>query len=224
MTLLSERLQQPDMTALSDAQAANALNAPDPSLPPVMVAFSCREIAEPAVLSGELGMLRIVAERRHIPADVSPTGQDIPVPTQGLIVIETMLDAVGRDLRVDPATTSGEVAAMLGGIEAMGLLSPGTKAAILSKTIRAPSWAEANGLTVDSFAVAAARAGAQAVTVLEWISNGSAPGGGVHEQVRLQLPDGSEVAPIFNLPMACNATLRAAALNVWLSNNAHILH
>jgi hypothetical protein len=223
MTLLSERLKQPDMVGLSDAQAANALNAPDPSLPPVMVAFSCREIAEPAVLSGELGMLRIVAERRHIPADVSPTGQDIAVPTQGLIVIETMLDAVGRDLRVDPATTSGQVAAMLGGIEAMGLLSPATKAAILSKTVRAPSWAEANGLTVDALAVAAARAGSQAVTVLAWLSNGPAPGGGVYEQVRLQLPDGSEVAPIFKLPMAANSMLRTAALNQWLSNNGNIL-
>jgi hypothetical protein len=223
MTLLSERLKQPDMVGLSDAQAANALNAPDPSLPPVMVAFSCREIAEPAVLSGELEMLRIVARLGHIPADVSPTGENIPVPTQGLTAIGTMIDAVHRDLRVDPATAGGQIAAMLGGIEAMGLLSPGTKAAILSKTVRAPSWAEANGLTVDAFAVAAARAGAQAVTVLEWISNGSAPGGGVHEQVRLQLPNGSEVAPIFNLPMAGNATLRAAALNVWLSNNGNIL-
>jgi hypothetical protein len=223
MSVLSERLKQPDMVGLSDAQAANALNAPDPSLPPVMVAFSCREIAEPAVLSGELEMLRIVARLGHIPADVSPTGENIPVPTQGLTAIGTMIDAVHRDLRVDPATAGGQIAAMLGGIEAMGLLSPATKAAILSKTVRAPSWAEANGLTVDVFAVAAARAGAQAVTVLGWLSNGPAPGGGVHEQVRLQLPDQSEVAPIFNLPMAGNATLRAAALNVWLSNNAHVL-
>ena len=87
-----------------------------------------------------------------------------------------------------------------------------------------PSWAEANGIPVDAVAVAAARASAKSVVVLEWLTNGFAPGGGVHEQVRLQLPNGSEVAPIFNLPMAGNATLRAAALNVWLSNNAHVLH
>jgi hypothetical protein len=86
-----------------------------------------------------------------------------------------------------------------------------------------PSWAEANGIQVDAEAVAAARARAKSVVVLEWLSNGPAPGGGVYEQVRLQLPDGSEVAPIFKLPIASNSMLRAAALNQWLSNNGNLL-
>jgi hypothetical protein len=224
MTLLSERLQQPDLVGLSDAQAANALNAPDATLPGVPVEFSCRAIAESAVLSGELALLRIVAARGEIPADLTPNGTAIPLPTQAIATILTMLDAVDRDLRVDPATAGSQIQVMLDAIEVMGLLSSVTKAAILSKATRSPSWAEAHGVIVEEWTVAAARAGAQAVTVLEWISNGSAPGGGVHEQVRLQLANGSEVAPIFNLPMAGNATLRAAALNVWLSNNAHVLH
>jgi hypothetical protein len=224
MTVLSDRLQQPDMTALSDTQAANALNAPDTALPAVPVEFSCRAIAESAVLSGELALLRIVAARGEIPADLTPNSTAIPLPTQAIATILTMLDAVDRDLRVDPATAGGQIQVMLDAIEAMGLLSSVTKAAILSKASRSPSWAEAHGVIVEEWTVAAARAGTQAVTVLEWISNGSAPGGGVHEQVRLQLPSGSEVAPIFNLPMAGNATLRAAALNVWLHNNAHVLH
>ena len=86
-----------------------------------------------------------------------------------------------------------------------------------------PSWAEANGVTVDALAVAAARAGARTVTILEWIGNGAAPGGGVYEQVRLLLSGGAEVAPIFKLPMAGNAMLRTAALNNWLISNDNLL-
>jgi hypothetical protein len=86
-----------------------------------------------------------------------------------------------------------------------------------------PSWAEANGISVDAVAVAAARASAKSVVVLEWLTNGFAPGGGVHEQVRLHLPNGSEVAPIFNLSMANDATQRANALSLWLRSNADIL-
>ena len=124
---------------------------------------------------------------------------------------------------MDPAAAEGQVAAMLGGIEAMGLLSPATKADILAKTSRAPSWAEANGVTVDVFAVAAARAGAQAVMLLGWQNNGPAAGGGVEEQANLRFTDGTELGVIFKLPMANNAALRTAALNQWLSNNDNLL-
>jgi hypothetical protein len=223
MTALSERLQQPDMAGLTDAQAVAALNAPDTSLPAVPVAFSCRAIAEPAVLSGELAVLRIVALRAEIPADLTLNSTAIPLPTQAIATIMTLLDAVDRDLRVDPAAAEGQVAAMLGGIEAMGLLSLATKAAILAKTIRAPSWAEANGVTVNDFAVAAARAGAQAVTLLGWQNNGPAAGGGFEEQANLRFTDGTELGVILQMPMANNAALRTAALNQWLSNNDNLL-
>ena len=86
-----------------------------------------------------------------------------------------------------------------------------------------PSWAEANGIPVDAEAVAAARASAQAVTILGWLNSGPAAGGGVHEQCRVLLPSGAEVAPIFHLPVAGNDTLRSATLNEWLVGNAYIL-
>jgi hypothetical protein len=223
MTALSLRLQQPDMAGLSDADAVAALNAPDISLPAVSVAFSCRAIAEPAVLSGELAVLRIVALRGEIPADLTPNSTAIPLPTQAIATIMTLLDAVDRDLRVDPAAAEGQVATMLGGIEVMGLLSPATKADILAKTSRAPSWAEANGVTVNDFAVAAARAGATAVTLLGWQNNGPAAGGGFEEQANLRFTNGTERGVIFKLPMANNPALRTAALNQWLSNNDNLL-
>jgi hypothetical protein len=223
MTLLRDRLLEPDVVNLGEAEAAAVLNAPDISLPAVPVAFSCRAIAEAAVLSGELAVLRIVAQRGEISADLMPNSTAVPMPTQAIATIMTMLDAVDRDLRVDPATAGGQIEGMLSGIEAMGLLSSATKAAILSQISRSPSWAEANGVTVDVFAVAAARAGSQAVTLLGWQSNGPAPGGGVEEQANLMLPNGEQVGAIFKMPMANNAALRTAALNQWLSNNGNIL-
>ena len=222
MTTLIQRLQEADMAGLSDAQAAAALNEPDPLLPPVPVAFSCRNIADTAVLSGELALLRIVAARGEIPADIAGENVAVPLPTQAIAVIMTMLDAVDRDLGADPTVVEDRVVVMLDNVETMGLLSPATKAAILAKTFRSPSWAEMSGVTVTADTVAIARAGLQAVTVLQWLSIGPAPGGSYHEQVRLLLAGGSEVAPIFKLPMNANSTLRAAALNSWMIANGNI--
>jgi hypothetical protein len=223
MTTLIERLQQDDMIGLNAAQVVAALNAPDPTLPAVRVPFSCPEIAIPAALSGELATLRIVAARGEIPADLTPNNTAIQLPTQAIAVILTMLDAVDRSQKVSPEMDAGQVAAMFDNVEAMGLLSPATKAAILSQTIRSPSWAEAHGVNVTVESVGLARAVLQSVTLLGWVYAGPAPGGGVMEQARIRLPDGTESAPIFKLPMAENEMLRTAALNQWLSNNDNFL-
>lgn len=223
MTVLSQRLQQSDMTGLSVAEAVAVLNAPDPLLPPVRVPFSCPEVAEPAALSGELAILRIVAERGEIPADLAPGGTATKLSTTALAVIRTMLDAVDRNLTVDPRIDQGQVAAMFNSVQAMGLLSPATMSSILSKTFRSPSWAEANGVTVTAETVGLARAVLQSVTLLEWVYAGPAPGGGVMEQARLRLPGDVEVAPLLKLPIAGNAALRIAALNQWLINNGNLL-
>jgi hypothetical protein len=161
MSPLAQRLAEPDLAGLPDWQVANILTSPDQSLPTVSVVFSCRAIAEPAVRSGELAMLRIVAKVGHIPADVSPTEQTIPIPTQGLVVIGTILDAVDRDLRVDPSApgAAAQVSAMLGALEGMGLLSPATKAAVLAGTVRPQSWAEAHNVEVTPRSVGLARGG-----------------------------------------------------------------
>lgn len=224
MTTLTERLQQSDMIGLDAAQVVAALNAPDPTLPAVRVPFSCPEIAIPAALSGELATLRIVAARGEIPADLTPNNTAIPLSTPEIAVILTMLDAVDRSQKVYPEMDAGQVAAMIDNVEAMGLLSPATKAAILSQTFRSPSWAEAHGVKVTLESVGLARAVLQSVILLGWVYAGSAPGGGVMEQARIRLPDGTESAPIFRLPMAENEMLRTAALNQWLSNNADILY
>jgi hypothetical protein len=160
-SVLADRIAQPDLAGLPDWEVAELLNAPDDSLPKVPVVFSFRAIAEPALLSGELAMLRIVATLGHIPADVSPTEQVLSIPTQGLVAIGTMLDAVDRDLVVDPSAlgAAAQVAAMLSALEGMGLLSPATKTAVLAGTVRLQSWAEANGVEVTPRSVGLARGG-----------------------------------------------------------------
>jgi hypothetical protein len=160
-SVLADRIAQPDLAGLPEWEVAEILNAPDDSLSKAPVVFSCRAIAEPAVLSGELAMLRIVAKLGHIPADVSPTEQNFIVPTHGLVAIGTMLDAVDRDLRVDPSApgAAAQVAAMLSVLEGMGLLSQATKTAVLAGTVRLQSWAEANGIEVTPRSVGLARGG-----------------------------------------------------------------
>jgi hypothetical protein len=157
--VLAARVAQPDMQGLPEWRVAELLNAEDAQFGEMPVRFSCRSIAEPAVLSGELALLRLVFREGRIPADVSPTGVALPIPTQGLMAIGTLLDAVDRDLRVDPAvpgTVSG-VASMLNAIETMGLLSAQTKTVILAQTTRMKSWAAANGVEVTPAAVSQAR-------------------------------------------------------------------
>jgi hypothetical protein len=143
---IAAKVAEAQFAGMAESAVAAALNAPDPNLPLTPMAFNCRTVAKPAALSGELGMLKVVAEANAIPADISPTGQPIPIPSLAMAAIETLLDAIERELEVDP-TQPGEmlqVSSMLDGIEALGLLSATTKAAILAGTVRQQSWAEAN--------------------------------------------------------------------------------
>jgi hypothetical protein len=161
MSALTARIAEPDLAGLPDYEVAERLNAPDPALPLVPMAFSCRAIAQPAVLSGELELLRIVRKKEQIPIEVSQSGQPVALGTQAMIAIGTLVDAVERDLRVDPAVpgAADQVWTMLTAVESMGLLSPATKAAILAQTTRHPSWAEANGIVVTPRSVGLARGG-----------------------------------------------------------------
>ena len=146
MTTLAQKVAEPQFAGLSQGEVAAILNTPDPALGLVPMTFNCRTVAKPAALSGELGMLKVVAELNAIPADISPTGQAIPISSVGMAAIETLLDAIERELEVD-ATEPGEmfkVAAMLDAIQALGLLSAATKAEILAGTVQQQSWAQAN--------------------------------------------------------------------------------
>ncbi|MCE2760302.1 MAG: hypothetical protein LW713_04565 [Acetobacteraceae bacterium] len=157
--VLAARVAQPDMQGLTEWQVAEILNTPDVQFGTMPIPFSCRSIAAPARISGELKLLDIIQKQGQIPADISPTGQAQAVPTSILVAIGTLVQAAEDDWQIDPSmpTALTAVSAMLTAIENMGLLSDQTKAAILAQTTRFKSWAEANGVEVTAETVSQAR-------------------------------------------------------------------
>ena len=157
--LLAARIAQDDLKDLPEWQVAQILNAPDPALPYVPTVFSCRAISAPAAISGELGMLRVIQRKGEIPADISPTGQAVPISTIGLAAIESLLGAVEEDRIVDPNTpgSSQKVLEMLSAVQQIGLLSEETINLILAGTVRQQSWAEANQIEVTALSVSQAK-------------------------------------------------------------------
>ena len=228
MTALSLRLQQADMAGLSDAQAVAALNAPDPANPPAWCVVAVSDVArifrrsaapmaaQTSATDLKTAMVAVIDAARN---------QDHPAHNTAKAAVEMFQRTDSPQIDCQDAGERQAVQVLFAALAspAANILDQAAEQAVTALMQVSQSWAEANGMTVDVFAVAAARAGAQAVTLLGWLSNGSAPGGGYREQVRLLLPDGSEVAPIFTLPMENNDDLRRAALNQWLSNNDNLL-
>ena len=228
MTTLSERLQQSDMTGLDATQAAAALNAPDAANPPAWRVVEVSDVARvfrrsvaplPAQTSATDPKTAMVAV---MDAAKNP---DHPAHNTAKAAVEMFArtDSPQIDCRDAGERQAVQVLFAALAAPAANILDQAAEQAVTALMQAPQSWAEANGVTVTVDAVAVARAVLQAVTVLQWLSNGPAPGGGYHEQVRLLLADGSEVAPIFKLPMEANSTFRAAALNSWMNANGNIL-
>jgi hypothetical protein len=228
MTALSLRLQQPDMAGLSDADAVKALNAPDPANPPAWcvvavsdVARIFRRAAAPMAAQTSATDLK-TAMVAVIDAAKNP---DHPAHNTAKAAVEMFqrTDSPQIDCRDAGERQAVQVLFAALAAPAANILDQAAEQAVTALMQVSQSWAEANGVTVNDFAVTAARAVATAVTVLPWQSNGPAAGGGVEEQANLRFTDGTQVGVIFRLPMANNSALRAAALNQWLINNADIL-
>lgn len=157
--VLAARIAQPDLVDLPDWQVAEILNTPDVQFGTTPIPFSCRSVATPARISGELKLLDIIQKQGQIPADISSTGQVQAVPTSILVAIGTLVQAAEDDWQIDPSMPNafGAISAMLTAVENMGLLSIETKAAILAQTMRFKSWAEAHGITVTEDSIFTAR-------------------------------------------------------------------
>ena len=228
MTLLSDRLLEPDVVDLSDAEAAAVLNAPDPANPPAWCVVAVSDVArifrrsvapmaaQTSAADLKTAMIAVIDAARN---------PDHPAHNTAKAAVEMFQRTDGPRIDCRDAGERQAVQVLFAALAApaANILDEAAEQAVTGLMQVSPSWAEANGMTVDVFAVAAARAGSQAVTLLGWQSNGPAPGGGVEEQANLMLPNGEQVGAIFKMPMANNAALRTAALNQWLSNNAHIL-
>ncbi len=165
MTLLSDRLLEPDVSALSNGAAAAALNTPDPDLPKVLVPVSGRVLASIPTWTGEIAAVRLVKSTGVVPATIHPSGSAAALGVEETLVITTLLDAVDKELVLDLSeqvpeglpTPLARLNSMLDVVQSLGLLSAGSRALIMQKTFRDQSWAEQHGIEVTELSVAQAR-------------------------------------------------------------------
>jgi hypothetical protein len=142
---LADRLAQPDLADLPDWAAAAALNEPDPTLPAVE-AWEKTQIGIGSILDA----LGPTAGATFLDA-LEVLAETTPVVRWGLELIR----GSGLDLSRPSARAQLEV------LVAGRILQPAEGEALLalSRRTRHPSWAEANGVTVDARAVGLARGG-----------------------------------------------------------------
>ena len=165
MTTLSDRLQQADVSTLSNAAAAAALNTPDPDLPKVLIPISGRVLAEIPTWTIELAAVRVVLSTGIVPASIHPSGSATALTFEEKLLITTLLEAVDKELVLDLSvevptgfpTPLSRLTALLDVVQSLGLLSAASRALIMQRTRRDQSWAEQHGIEVTELTVAQAR-------------------------------------------------------------------
>ena len=146
MTLLATRLSQPDMTGLTDAEAAAVLNAPEPALLLRRVDVATADAREILLSSGEWAAVVMAADDPVVPQQVR--GACIVLRDT---ITETAL------IRATVPGVYNAVDGLLGGMVAAGVLTQGTMGLLMGLADRAQSWAEANEIEVTARSVGLAR-------------------------------------------------------------------
>ena len=232
MTTLSDRLQQADVSGLSNAAAAAALNTPDPANPPVWRMVEVSDIARVFRRSAAPLLAQTSAtdpKTAMVAVMDAAKAPDHPAHNTAKAAVEMFqrTDSPQIDCRDAGERQAVQVLFAALAAPAANILDQAAEQAVTALMQAPQSWAEANGVTVTVDTVAVARAVLQSIMLLGWTGAGDAPGGGYHELARLQLPNGNEVSAQFKMPMAGNEMLRAAALNgwitAWMKNNGNIL-
>jgi hypothetical protein len=142
---LIERLEQDDVKDLPDWEAAEVLNAPDPSLP--IITFW-----EPTRIGvGQIMTTLGATEGADLLDQLVVAAEQDAVIRWGLKVME------GNGLDLSLQTTREQVS----GLVTAGFITEAQKESLfsLSKRERFPSWSEANNTFVDARAVGLARGG-----------------------------------------------------------------
>lgn len=136
--LLAQRLSLPDMQALPDWHAAEALNVPD-------VAHGTRRQTVPTatargllLASGEWGAIKLLSRQAVAPTDPAAPAVVLAITTIDTLELTTILEAT------NPAFW-GAMQAMVAGLEQAKLVSARTAAALLALADAPMSWADAHG-------------------------------------------------------------------------------
>lgn len=142
---LADRLSRPDVADLPDWAAAQRLNEPDPTLPPIET-WAATSIGIGSILDA-LGP-SAGAQLLDVLETLAATQ---PVVRWGLELIR------GSGLDLSRPSARSQLATLVAG----GVMAQAEADALLalSRRARHPSWAEANGIAVDARAVGLARGG-----------------------------------------------------------------
>ena len=144
MSLLSARLQQPDVVDLDEAEAAKVLNAPDSTLPKKRVDVPIDPVKTMFLQRMEFAELQMLAERT-----VDEDDPDFAAKTLlRKIAITAFRTLTDTDLSVIPATSAEDYAnttQMLGALLQAGVISQQTFDQSVALADVPQSWAEANG-------------------------------------------------------------------------------
>jgi hypothetical protein len=148
---LAERLQQPDVTDLSDWQAAALLNTPDTANGTMRVGVPASRARSLLKQRGEWVPLiharsdsSLSAQTRHIVAEM----------LEALTPIQGEYDAT---IRMSDAGVYARVQTGMAALVSAGILTAATRAAVLALADAPRSWAEANGIEVTARTVGIAR-------------------------------------------------------------------
>jgi hypothetical protein len=146
MSLLSARLQQPDVVNLDEAEAAKVLNAPDSTLPKKRVDVPIGPVKTMFLQRMEFADLQLLAERE---VDVDEDHPEFEAKTLlRKIAITAFRTLTDPDLSVIPATSAEDYAnttQMLGALLQAGVISQQTFDQSVALADVPKSWAEANG-------------------------------------------------------------------------------
>ena len=147
MSLLSARLQQPDVVNLDEAEAAKVLNAPDSTLPKKRVDVPIGPVKTMFLQRMEFADLQLLAERE---VDVDEDHPEFEAKTLlRKIAITAFRTLTDPDLSVIPATSAEDYAnttQMLGALLQAGVISQQTFDQSVALADVPQSWAEQQGV------------------------------------------------------------------------------
>lgn len=142
MATLAERLAQPDMTALSDAEAAAALNAPGGGVGTTRQDINSEDLFDGLSDTGAWG--RVEQWSRPLPTGTlaAPSPQDLQVAR--CISVVRVVDR-GATIRTSRDAILTEWTAIFGGLRTDGLITAAARTRLIALLTRPATWAEQNG-------------------------------------------------------------------------------
>ena len=147
MTLLSDRLLEPDVVNLGEAEAAAVLNAPDTNLPKKRVDVATQDAREVLLSTGEWAVVVLAAGNETLPDALRGA----------CIILRDTIMGTATIRATDPAIHDA-TDALLAGLVAAGVLTADTKGLLMGLADRPQSWAEANefpnGVTIRDVGIA----------------------------------------------------------------------